>query len=86
MNILIVIKCALVRANQLMIGEILCALARISNSMINRVMLYPVIVGTFYPQNGKNDVSTKLCDESQPINFVLYRKCKLVVDPVFSHV
>ena len=49
-------------------------------------MLYPVIVGTFYPQNGKNDVSTKLCDESQPINFVLYRKCKLVVDPVFSHV
>ena len=32
--------------------------------------LYPLIVNPFYPQKKKNDVSTNLCDESQPINLV----------------
>ena len=31
---------------------------------------YPLIGGPFYPQNGKNGVSTKLCDELQPMNYV----------------
>ena len=50
------------------------------------LMHYPLIFRSFYPQNGKNNVSTKLCDESQPIHFVWYGQCKFFLDAIFSHV
>ena len=42
----------------------------------NKIGFYLLLVRPLYPQNGKNDVSTKLCDESQTINLVQYIQCK----------
>ena len=41
---------------------------------------------TIYPQNSKNIVSTKLCDESQPINSVQYRQRTFFLGAIFRHV
>ena len=44
---------------------------------LNSIMKFnTLIVGPLYPQNGKNGISKKLYDESQPINFVRYIQCK----------
>ena len=50
------------------------------------MLLYPLIVRPFYPSNVKNDVSKKLCDESQQISFVWYRQCTFFIETVFIHV
>ena len=39
-----------------------------------------------FSQNGKNEVSTRLCDRSQPINFVWYIQFTFFLDAVFRHV